>query len=295
LIELLVVIGIILLLCALLIPAVQRVRASALRVRCVNNLRQIGLGLHGYHDSQSALPRGIQDDLAAPYPLISWMACILPWIEQQPLWDQTEQAFRLDPLLTSNPPHIGESTRVPLYECPACTVPLLVRLSTGGTVALGNYRGVAGTNMTTEDGLLFRSSAVRLSDVSDGTSNTLMVGESLPLSEPAHAIGAWYNGVGLTSGKALFGAPEVVLGVREINPSSGRGGPLGDCGPGPYNFGPGKPGAPCDLFRFWSQHPSGANFLAADGSARFVTYSAEAVLPALATRAGGEVASMPDS
>ena len=80
----------------------------------------------------------------------------------------------------------------------------------------------------------------------------------------------------------------MVIGARERNTSAPR------CGPGPYQFQPGDFKNQCDAFHFWSPHPGGANFAFADGSVHFLTYSADAILPALATRAGGEVATVPD-
>jgi prepilin-type N-terminal cleavage/methylation domain-containing protein len=293
-IELLVVIAIVAVFIGLLLPAVQQVRNSAQRISCGNNLHQIGLGLHAYHDTYSAFPPGMRNDTSAPFPLLSWMGRLLPYVEQQALWMQTERAFSIDPLLTGNPPHVGESTPISLYRCPSSGLPAIVQLEGGTTVALGNYRGVAGTTMSAGDGMLFRDSDVRITDVKDGTSNTLMIGESMPLGNRELTLGAWYNGVGLGDGARFFGAPDVVLGVREINLSNGQGGVLGACPKGPYTFQAGKPGALCDVFRFWSQHPRGANFLAADGSLHFLTYSAETMLPILATRAGGESGIIPD-
>jgi prepilin-type processing-associated H-X9-DG protein len=81
----------------------------------------------------------------------------------------------------------------------------------------------------------------------------------------------------------LTGSADVVLGVRERNVSQ-----PGRCPAGPYRFEAGRLTEQCDLFHFWSPHSGGGNFLLADGSVRFLTYPAGAVLPALATRAGGE-------
>jgi prepilin-type processing-associated H-X9-DG protein len=77
----------------------------------------------------------------------------------------------------------------------------------------------------------------------------------------------------------------MLLGVRERNVLGTRY----PCPPGPYEFGPGRFDNQCDMFHFWSPHPGGANFLFADGSVRLIRYTARDVMPALATRAGGEV------
>jgi prepilin-type processing-associated H-X9-DG protein len=93
--------------------------------------------------------------------------------------------------------------------------------------------------------------------------------------------GWWYAGYG----QAGTGSADMLLGVRERN----LGGPfVSDCPAGPYHFREGRADNQCDLFHFWSLHPGGAHFLFADGSVRFLAYSADAILPALATRAGGE-------
>jgi prepilin-type N-terminal cleavage/methylation domain-containing protein/prepilin-type processing-associated H-X9-DG protein len=294
LLELVVVVAILGVLLALVLPAVQKVRAAAGRLACASNLRQIGLGLHHYHDTYGAFPSGLEDDWSGPFPLLSWMGRLLPYIEQVPLWRQTEIAYRTDPFQTQNPPHLGMSALIPVYACPAVAVPLLATQEDGETIALSPYRGVNGTNLLAFDGVLYLNSAVRLTDITDGTSNTLLVGESLPLNAGADSRGAWYNGVGLTDGARVYGSPEVVLGVREVNIDSGYPGVFRNCQRQPYAFGPGTPGNPCDLFHFWSLHGGGANFLLADGSVRFLSYAADAVLPKLATRAGGEGTSAGD-
>jgi prepilin-type N-terminal cleavage/methylation domain-containing protein/prepilin-type processing-associated H-X9-DG protein len=295
LVELLVVFAIIAILIGLLVPAVQSARRASARLSCKNNLRQIGLGLHNFHGTYRAFPPGIQDNLSEPYPLLSWMGRILPFVEQQPLWNLTNEAFLSDPFLTSNPPHVGESALVPIFLCPASSVPGLVQQKIGVAVALGTYRGVDGTSMDAGDGMLFRNSRIRTTDVFDGMSNTLLVGESLPFSDATSPVGIWYDGVGLVDGQRLYGAPDVLLGVREINLTSGKqNSSLGSCPRGPYVFQEGKTSQPCDVFRFWSQHGDGANFLVADGSVRFLHYAADAVLTKVATRAGGEVADLPN-
>ncbi|MFM7562898.1 MAG: H-X9-DG-CTERM domain-containing protein, partial [Planctomycetota bacterium] len=83
-----------------------------------------------------------------------------------------------------------------------------------------------------------------------------------------------------------YGSPDMLLGARERNDGASK---LEDCPPGPYRFSPGKQGQPCDTFHFWSYHSGGANFALADGSVHFLAFSADEILPLLATRAGGEV------
>ena len=177
------------------------------------------------------------------------------------------------------------------------------------TLAAANYLGVSGTDAETRDGLFTANQRARLDDVLDGTSQTLLAGErgfrrgALEVIDDTDDInnlrfGHWFSAPGQHNGSV-----GVVLGTRELNFGSGRSRlPWErDCPPGPYRFGPpgktrdltGAVREECDLFHFWSWHPGGANFLYADGSVHFLAYGADAVLPALGTRAGGEVVTLP--
>jgi prepilin-type processing-associated H-X9-DG protein len=147
--------------------------------------------------------------------------------------------------------------------------------------------------MLARDGLIFRDSAIRAADVRDGLSHTLAVGESQPFPNGWNTLGVWYNGIGLSDGQHLYGAPEVALGTREINLVAGKGGGLAACPAGPYGLRPGRADDICSVFQFWSGHRGGANFLMADGAVRFLTYEADPILPALGTRSGGEPAPVP--
>jgi prepilin-type processing-associated H-X9-DG protein len=144
--------------------------------------------------------------------------------------------------------------------------------------------GVEGTNSLKQDGLLFLDSHVRPTDVTDGLSNTLAFGERPP--SPDSLFGWWYAGWG----QDKDGEGEMVLGARTKNNQVW----VSDCPVGPYHFQAGDRKNPCDTFHFWSFHTGGANFAFADGSVRFLSYSADGILPALATRAGGEAVTVPD-
>jgi prepilin-type processing-associated H-X9-DG protein len=142
--------------------------------------------------------------------------------------------------------------------------------------------GNAGTTSIKRDGVFFDGSHVRMPDIRDGTSTTIAAGERPPSDRAV--FGTWYRGYG----QGGDGSADVLLGVLELN------GVINPCPANGYHFSPGRPDSLCDLFHFWSLHPGGANFLFADGSVRFLAYSADAVMPALATRAGGEAVTLPD-
>src|SRR5262249_59636955 len=115
--------------------------------------------------------------------------------------------------------------------------------------------------------------------------STLMLGERPPSTD--FQFGWWYAGTGFQG----TGAGDMVLGVRERNWLTGTS---PSCPPGTYSFMPGEFSDQCSVFHFWSPHPGGANFAFCDASVRFVSYSANALMPALATRAGREPAVVPD-
>jgi prepilin-type N-terminal cleavage/methylation domain-containing protein/prepilin-type processing-associated H-X9-DG protein len=286
LIELLVVIAIIAILIGLLVPAVQRVREAAARIQCGNNLKQLGIALHSYHDSYAGLPAGVTSKRQGePFGRMTWLARLLPYVEQDTLWKATLAAYDFQPVPYVDPPHIGFSMPIRVFSCPSD--PRAFDQHTthkARIVALTSYVGVLGTAYDYTDGVLFRDSHVRLTDITDGTSNTAMAGERPPSAD--FWYGWWYAGFG----QAGTGSADMLLGARERN----FGGPfVSACPPGPYHFQAGSLNEQCDLFHFWSTHPGGAQFLFADGSVLFLSYAADNVLPALATRAGGEVVNLP--
>ena len=286
LIELLVVIAIIVVLLGLLLPAVQKVRAAADRIKCTNNLKQIGLALHLYHNSTSSLPPGITSrSRGEPWPRMTWLTRLLPYLEQESVWQATVATYQREPSPFLNPPHLGFSTPIQMFGCPTDLRTTVVDYThQGRRPALTSYVGVLGAAYDRTEGVLYRDSRVRLTDVTDGSSNTLMAGERPPSADRWY--GWWYAGFGQIG----TGSADMLLGVRERN----RGGAyVTHCPRGPYQFQPGRVDEQCDLFHFWSLHSGGAHFLFADGSAKFLSYSANAVLPALATRAGGEVVELP--
>jgi prepilin-type processing-associated H-X9-DG protein len=151
-------------------------------------------------------------------------------------------------------------------------------------VAYTDYLGNEGINFRRLDGVLFLDSKVRLTDITDGLSSTLLVAERPPSADGI--FGWWYAG----GGQDQDGSGQAVLGVREKN-----SGYVGSCPNGPYDYGPGKPQNQCDMFHFWSLHAGkGANFLFCDGSVHFIPYAAKDIMPALATRDGHEAVNVPD-
>jgi prepilin-type N-terminal cleavage/methylation domain-containing protein len=295
LIETLVVIAIMSVLLALTLAAVQNARHAAARTACLNNLRQIGNALHQYHGVYRTLPPGTAhpSKLAGtggvygpdtdPFPLLSWPARVLPFIEQDSMWKVTEQAYKIDYVTIDVPPHVGITTTMPLFMCPADSP----RTGSGGPQDMvpgtTSYIGVAGTNQFRRNGVLFLDSRIRFSDIRDGLSNTLMVGERPPSLDVFY--GRWYGGWG------FWGTADAYLGVRESLAGIHS---VYDCSPGPYIFRQGSLKDVCSTFHFWSMHAGGAHFLTADGAGHFLNYSAAGLLPALATRAGGEPARWPD-
>jgi prepilin-type N-terminal cleavage/methylation domain-containing protein/prepilin-type processing-associated H-X9-DG protein len=288
LIELLVVIGIISILMSLLLPAVQKVRAAAARVKCQNNLKQVALALHNYHDQFNGFPPGHRSLFNADRrPFTGWPLDTLPFVEQPALYANAITTFQTTPWPFKNPPHFGLTTIVPIYICPSDdrVTSLQFAARSKFNVAFTSYLGVSGKTTAARDGILFQNSHTRLIDVSDGTSNTLLLGERPPSAD--FQFGWWYAGVG----QRLSGSGDMILGVREPNLQLVT---TGSCPPGSYPFMPGRFNNQCDMFHFWSPHPGGANFAFADGSIHFLSYSANAIMPALASRAGGEVVAMPD-
>lgn len=280
LVELLVAIAIIAVLIGLLLPAVQKVRAAAAGISCKNQLKQLALAAHQHHDANEAFPPGHRgkpnaDGLA----FTGWPLSLLPHLEQQALYAIGLAAFRQTPNFVIAPPHTSLATYIPSFRCAADPYTNQVQVYTKEftPVTLTDYFGVSGTGATARDGVLFGDSRVRMADIPDGTSNTLLFGERPPAV--GFQFGWWYAGTGVNN----RGTAEMHLGVREV---SGARFPYAGL---PAGFVMGKFDGACSVYHFWSFHSGGANFAMADGSVRFLTYSADPSLSQLATRAVGEV------
>jgi prepilin-type N-terminal cleavage/methylation domain-containing protein len=336
LVELLVVIAIIAILIGLLLPAVQKIREAGFRAQCQNNLHQMGVALHNYHSVYGCFPPAI-DVHFQPKWHWSWLARILPFMEQDNLYRAAEE-FTNDhshPVIWPEPPPNGTpgyaswspwggypfglglkaenpaiAVEVKLYLCPSDpTDRTSVEPTPYGSPlpivqALTNYQGVTGTNYFLQDGCLAVDQVVRYTDILDGASNTLLVGERANVKELTY--GAWFSGCGQLDKKLpketnQRGSADIVLGTRELNSQQSGDPTVNLCPKGPYHFQPpnmikdatGAISSACDQFHFWSHHPGGANFLVADGSVHFLAYTIDGIMPALGTRAGEESAEIP--
>jgi len=319
LIELLVVIAIIAILIALLVPAVQKVRAAASRTQCINNMKQMGLALHNYVSINKRFPAGCNNRVVSgatsdkPYNYWSWMALMMPYYDQQNLYRQADDWARTTPDTWNGitpamhywpwgdypktPANPALGILVQSLICPAdqrqdLTIPgSAAGLFPTSDVAFTGYLGVGSSTdaSTNSDGILYYSSKTRFKDITDGSSNTLMVGERPPSQDLQ--FGWWFAGAGWnTAFTGGYGEGDVVLGARAVQYASFVKGVDGKvCPSSKVGFQPGKITEPCDQVHFWSLHHGGGNFLFGDGSARFLSYGANAILPELCSRNKGEV------
>jgi prepilin-type N-terminal cleavage/methylation domain-containing protein/prepilin-type processing-associated H-X9-DG protein len=289
LVELLVVITVVAILIALLLPAVQMAREAARRTMCQSQLHQIGLGLQNRHDSFGHFPAAhlqdpqlIANNYNQPQPYddeyyFSWLSRILPYIEQGNVHAQV----KFDEWPWPNPAqglpgggYVNER-EIPLFRCPSNTRRVMARFDVPPVVgfATTDYLGVSGTDQFTYDGILHVNSRVKMTDVIDGTSQTLAVGER----PPAHDgyTGWWLAGSGWYP---WFGAADVVLGTEEriaVNGESTPTGPKSKYQTGQYQFEDDGYGWDKHAWHFWSAHPGVALFLFVDGHVQFIPYTVD--------------------
>jgi prepilin-type N-terminal cleavage/methylation domain-containing protein/prepilin-type processing-associated H-X9-DG protein len=261
LIELLVVIAIIGVLTSLLMSGVQKARAAAQRISCTNNLKQIGLACHLYHDTNNYFPAGFLASNASSgntSPGWSWAAQLLPYIEQNNL----AAAIDLSKPMTNYSSVIGTPVRV--YICPADIAPQSGFTVAGMTAAPCSYAACCGSDAsdaTTCDpglGIFYCNSQTRVTDVLDGTSQTILVGEK-----------CWGQAQIMWAG-VLPGA-QVVRGPLNQNPGSPQGscdGPAMALSHAHLNNALGDTDGGLDDFS--SNHSNGSNFVFADGHVHFI-------------------------
>lgn len=292
LIELLTVIAILAILIALSLAGIQKARSRAQHIRCAGNLRQISLSLQGFEGTNGRLPFGVcgKANPRCRFPYMTWMVQALPFLDQDPLWREAIQAYEADSNFHGEV-HRARSLPMPVFSCPAddrMRAPgVFSTLHRDYEYGMTSYLGVLGIHGIRKGGLLYLNSRHPLEDALDGLSNTLLIGERPPSSDAR--FGWWYAGNGLSKD----GEADGVMGVRTFCTDSHQH-YCGLCGDEPYHFRPGKVKDPCSFLHFWSLHPGGANFAFADGSVRFLAYAADSIMPALATRAGGETVVVPD-
>ncbi len=288
LIELLVVIAIIAILIALLLPAVQQAREAARRSQCKNNMKQIGLALHNYHDVHRAFPpgwlgvmNGVQD--AEGESGFAWSTMLLPYMDQAPLYQQMNFALPMDVA----PNRFLVRQYLPVFACPSDPKPndfmLEDRNAVNIDLGVSNYMGVFGTveldgcenapgtapvqanGQCVSDGSFFHNSSMKMRDLTDGTSNTMLVGERTTFKDPGTGdpfYGTWSGAL-----------PEVEEAIARVM--------------GHAEHPPNENDHPED---FGSAHTGGAQFLLGDGAVRFISENIdEGLFQALATRSGGEV------
>ncbi|MCH2183436.1 MAG: DUF1559 domain-containing protein [Mariniblastus sp.] len=273
LVELLVVIAIIGILIGLLLPAVQMVRESARRTECANNIRQLGLACLNYESSYETFPPSYK--AAGLEPGWSWGTHILPFVDQENLYHLGDSRYQLfgggnNP---ANSTTQYSQTTLSLFRCPSDTGPELnpIRLDH----AMSNYRAVAGpfqpscyTCNVDLGGVMYQNSDTKVTDVLDGTSNTLVIGECKFDEETGKKAAIWAGMTGLR-GNAIW-ISDVMwwldADTAQVN------------GPAPQAFS--------------SNHPGGALFVFADGSTHFIREGGEIeILRYLAGRDDGVVIS----
>lgn len=282
LIELLVVIAVIAILIALLLPAVQQAREAARRTQCKNNLKQLGLAMHNYFDVHGTLPMAIQT--ADPWSPgnysrgtgFSWSAAILPFMDGGPVFNQFN--FNV-PLANTDFPQSATNaqlaaTALPWARCPSDILPAQFDRGVSGDKGyvrqqatcsykanIASYTGTGDpkSNLNRRNGVFIESFGHPFRDITDGLSNTVMVGEA---TWKVSKMGALYGYVkpsgsnaGWSTGDA-YSRSAVSYGEVQLNP------PLISPNPGDNKDADGS---------FHSLHVGGAQFLLCDGSVRFVS------------------------
>jgi len=296
LIELLVVIAIIAILIALLLPAVQQAREAARRTQCRNHMKQIGLAMHNYHDAHRVFPYGNRDAGNTTRRRETWMQMILPFIDQANLYNSYMAA---DPAF--NWQHAPSARAViPALVCPSNPT---VAMQGPSSSFRGNYGMCAGStdgafSSGSADGMFFLHSRIKMRDVTDGTSNTIMGGEGVARPGDSAADSTAWGEVG-----SYWGGGSGHHGAA-FNTAQPPNSSVPDCNHSCVNYS--LPDFPCAQTSSSistapacsnprstyarSYHVGGVHVLMADGAVRFVSENIDlGTWQALSTRAGGEV------
>jgi prepilin-type N-terminal cleavage/methylation domain-containing protein/prepilin-type processing-associated H-X9-DG protein len=234
LIELLVVIAIIAILIGLLLPAVQKTRATAARIQCANNLHQMALAMHMYHDSYQAFPPAF----ARPSNW-GWQVWILPYIEQGNLYNA------INPTATTIAVNAATTTKLPVYMCPMDPGPVISPW----------FSGYAKSNYAVSEQICDGGSAIPMLSITDGTSNTIMIGERDTLNQIGAVWAGRDTGPPGVSVASVIGRPTWPINTRY---AGGTTCCAGDAAAG------------CTRFAWSSLHTGGANFAFCDGSVHFL-------------------------
>lgn len=273
LIELLVVIAIIAILIALLLPAVQQAREAARRTQCKNNLKQMGLALHNYHDSALQFPPVIiyqANPTQCPAdpcnePSWGWNAMILPYLDQGPLYNSLNIGPEtLRNALANTTKRAMMQNSFPAFRCPSDVGQILTAQAIAGQLtSRSNYPGVSGTgprayyNSSAAQVGIFgqRNRGTKMSDITDGTSNTYLVGERCSKMK-TNTDDTYSHWVGVSEGNMDASG---FKGAFEVAGSTG--------------YAMNTPQLANWMYRSWfsSNHTGGGHFLMGDGSVRFTS------------------------
>jgi len=315
LIELLVVIAIIAVLIALLLPAVQQAREAARRSQCKNNLKQIGLALHNYHDTANTLPPGWIGSNGTTMMGWGWMTMILPYLDQAPLYNSISGAGGFNTGLGTFV-STGTGSTTPLVsnsltslQCPSDTGGTTITIgggpsasASGGTTLTtlwgrSNYLGISGsipissgTPSTTTtanasgyaNGAFAQNSRRNFRDFSDGMSNCFLVGERRTYANVGNSLIS--GGQGAWPGIPAIGTYEIALQVGDCSPLNVLNGKVGTY--------PGTTNGLYPATGFSSVHVGGGQFLMGDGAVRFISENIASNPTAFATTVSPNIAGM---
>jgi len=306
LIELLVVIAIIGVLVSLLLPAVQQAREAARRSQCKNNLKQLGLAMHNYHDAHQVFPYSTVNrvDKEAIGGTVNtrqtWFHLILPYLDQANKYQQIATYFDNGRVSYLTVPNEIKETAVPGFWCPSDPTAPKIHTTSDRQGFAGNYLLCSGSTGMGEtgkypqlNGMFYHISRTRVRDVSDGLSQTIMASEMVQVGDQTVESGAGNVSCGISDGRARYWNGFYGGGIfTTIRPPNT---PVGDVA---YRCR-GTTYAPCRQCagttieaetHARSMHIGIANVLIADGSVASTSSSIDtSVFQAMGTRAGGEV------